>query len=192
MKKITNMDFVTALLSNKEYEQNIVAFAKSNEAFKYEPKKEETQKVADDRLKGKHISDVSTYIPQRAIEVIVTNFNGKKVTLNGNDIFDGIYVDNKALGVKDREVKGKEIKGKGKQPKMVRTQFEEETFEFGNGGGVDDKRTAGAGDGVRQVAGVAGVGVRPDHGADHGPARNVLVEGEGGEGGEPRVLVDVD
>jgi hypothetical protein len=138
MKKITTMDFVTALLGNKEYEQNIVAFAKSNEAFKYEPKKEETTKVADDRLKGKHISDVSTYIPQRAIEVIVTNFNGKKVTLNGNDIFDGIYVDNKALGLKDREVKGKEIKGKGKQPKMVRTQFEEETFEFGNGGKLED------------------------------------------------------
>jgi len=132
MKKITTMDFVTALLGNKEYEQNIVAFAKSKEAFKYEPKKEETTKVADDRLKGKHISDVSTYIPQRAIEVIVTNFNGKKVTLNGNDIFDGIYVDNKVLGVKD-----KEVKGKGKQPKMVRTQFEEETFEFGNGGGVN-------------------------------------------------------
>ena len=103
MKKITSIDFVTALLGNKLYEQNIVAFAKSNEAFKSEPKKEETPKVADDRLKGKNISEVSTYIPHRAIEVIVTTFNGKKVTLNGADIFDGIYVDNKALGLEDNK-----------------------------------------------------------------------------------------
>ena len=135
MKKIISIDFVTALLGNKLYEQNIVAFAKSKEAFKSEPKKEETPKVADDRLKGKNISDVSTYIPHRAIEVIVTTFNGKKVTLNGGDIFDGIYVDNKALGLEDNKT-SRPKDTKTKQLKVARTQFEEETFEFGDGGYV--------------------------------------------------------
>jgi hypothetical protein len=55
----------------------------------------------------------------------VVEFNGKEVTLNGSDIFDGIYVENKYLGIKTR---------KKREPKVARTQFEEETFEFAKGG----------------------------------------------------------
>jgi hypothetical protein len=55
----------------------------------------------------------------------VVEFNGKEVTLNGSDIFDGIYVENKYLGTKTR---------KKREPKVARTQFEEETFEFAKGG----------------------------------------------------------
>lgn len=124
MKKIASIDFVTALLGNKLYEQNIVAFAKSKEAFKYEPKKE-TPAITDDRLKGKNISDVSTYVPHRNIKEITFTHDGKNLTIPGSEIFDGIYVQNKTLGIKDK---------KTKQPKVARTQFEEETYEYAKGG----------------------------------------------------------
>lgn len=133
MGKVSGADFMTAVigLPNNEFEEKIVAFAKSDEAFKAEPKKEEAPIVKDDRVKGKNISDISTYIPHRAIESIVVTHAGKKVTLKGSDIFDGIYVENKVLGIKDKTKK---------QPKVARTQFEEETFEFGDGGSVVENK----------------------------------------------------
>lgn len=133
MGKVSGADFMTAVigLPNNEFEEKIVAFAKSDEAFKAEPKKEEAPIVKDDRAKGKNISDISTYIPHRAIESIVVTHAGKKVTLKGSDIFDGIYVENKVLGIKDKTKK---------QPKVARTQFEEETFEFGDGGSVVENK----------------------------------------------------
>jgi len=144
MGKLKPMDFVTALVGNpgNEYEQQIIAFAKSNEAFKTpeqkatepakteEPKEQpkEQPKVSDDRLKGKHVSDVSTYISHRNIETVTFTIDGKKYTVKGSDIFDGIYVENKAVGVKAKRTT------KAKQPKVSRTQFEEEEFEFGKRG----------------------------------------------------------
>jgi hypothetical protein len=88
----------------------------------------EQPKVSDDRLKGKHVSEVSTYIPHRNIESITFTIDGKAHTVKGSDIFDGIYVENKAVGVKAKRTT------KAKQPKVARTQFEEEEFEFGSGG----------------------------------------------------------
>lgn len=93
----------------------------------------EQPKVSDDRLKGKHISDVSQYIAHRNIESITFKHEGKSVTVKGSQIFDGIYVDNKALGIKSKRTP------KAKQPKVTRTQFEEESFEYGTGGYVRPK-----------------------------------------------------
>lgn len=95
------------------------------ESNKSEIKVTETPIVKDERVAGRNISDISTYIPHRAIESIVVTHAGKKHTLKGSDIFDGIYVENKVLGVKDKTKK---------KPKVARTQFEDETYEFGNGG----------------------------------------------------------
>jgi hypothetical protein len=160
MGKIKPMDFVTALMGNVEFENNIVSFAKSNEAFKtpeqkpsirtaVEPKtksirtavvetKVETPmetaveskqaEIKDTRLKGKKISDVSTYIAHWNIDSITFTLDGKTYTVKGSDIFDGVYVENKAIGVKAKRTT------KAKQPKVTRTQFEEEEFEFGKGG----------------------------------------------------------
>ena len=160
MGKIKPMDFVTALMGNVEFENNIVSFAKSNEAFKtpeqkpsirtaVEPKtksirtavvetKVETPmetavetkqpEIKDARLKGKKISDVSTYIAHWNIDSITFTLDGKTYTVKGSDIFDGVYVENKAIGVKAKRTT------KAKQPKVTRTQFEEEEFEFGKGG----------------------------------------------------------
>jgi hypothetical protein len=83
--------------------------------------------VKDDRLKGKHISEASKYIPHRNIESITFTIDGKQHTVKGSDIFDGIYVENSVLGIKAKRTPKK-------QPKVARTQFEDETFEFGKGG----------------------------------------------------------
>lgn len=140
MGKIVAGDFMTAVVGipGNSFEKRIIAFAKSNEAFKSPtpaptpfpaptptPKVNEAPIVKDDRIGNKNISEVATYIPHRNIKSIVVEFNGKEVTLNGLDIFDGIYVDNKIVGVKTR---------KKREPKVARTQFEEETFEFAKGG----------------------------------------------------------
>ena len=134
MGKIIAADFMTAVagIPGNSFEKRIIAFAKSNEAFKTPtpaptptPKVNETPIVKDDRIGNKNISEVATYIPHRNIKSIVVEFNGKEVTLNGSDIFDGIYVENKYLGIKTR---------KKREPKVARTQFEEETFEFAKGG----------------------------------------------------------
>ena len=90
-------------------------------------------------MKGKHISDVSQYIANRNIESVTFTHDGKKYTVKGSDIFDGVYVENKAVGVKAKRAT------KAKEPKVTRTQFEEEEFEFGKGGytrpGMDVKTT---------------------------------------------------
>lgn len=138
MGKLNPRDLQTAILgvANNDWEKQIVAFAKSREAFKYQPpsaaptstptpKVNEAPIVKDDRIGNKNITEVATYIPHRNIKSIVVEFNGKEVTLNGSDIFDGIYVENKYLGIKTR---------KKREPKVARTQFEEETFEFAKGG----------------------------------------------------------
>jgi hypothetical protein len=83
--------------------------------------------VKDDRLKGKHISEASKYVPHRNIESITFTIDGKQHTVKGSDIFDGIYVENSVLGIKAKQTSKK-------QPKVSRTQFEDETFEFGKGG----------------------------------------------------------
>jgi hypothetical protein len=136
MGKIIAADFMTAVVGipGNSFEKRIIAFAKSNEAFKSPtptptppptPKVDESPIVKDDRLGNKKISEVATYVAHRNIKSIVIEFNGKEITLNGSDIFDGIYVDNKIVGVKTR---------KKREPKVARTQFEEETFEFAKGG----------------------------------------------------------
>lgn len=152
MGKLKPRDFQAGVLGvdNNDWEKQIVAFAKSNEAFKSEEPKsirtaveletkpsirtavveveKEQPKVSDDRLKGKNISDVSKYVPHRNIESITFTIDGKSYTVKGSDIFDGIYVENNAIGIKAKRAT------KAKQPKVTRTQFEEETFEFAQGG----------------------------------------------------------
>jgi len=143
MGKLKPMDFVTALVGNpgNEYEKQVIGFAKSNEAFKTPEQKpaqsirtavveveKEQPKVSDDRLKGKQISEVSKYVPHRNIESITFTIDGKSYTVKGSDIFDGVYVENSAIGIKAKRTT------KAKQPKVTRTQFEEEEFEFGSGG----------------------------------------------------------
>ena len=152
MGKLKPRDFQAGVLGvdNNDWEKQIVAFAKSNEAFKSEEPKsirtaiepetkpsittavveveKEQPKVSDDRLKGKNISDVSKYVPHRNIESITFTIDGKSHTVKGSDIFDGIYVENTAIGIKAKRAT------KAKQPKVTRTQFEEETFEFAQGG----------------------------------------------------------
>jgi hypothetical protein len=86
--------------------------------------------VKDDRLKGKHISDVSKYVPHWNIESITFTIDGKQHTVKGSDIFDGIYVENSVLGIKAKRTTKK-------QPKVSRTQFEDETFEFAKGGKIE-------------------------------------------------------
>jgi hypothetical protein len=104
---------------------------KTAEPIKTEEPKEEPKeqpKVSDDRLKGKQISEVSKYVPHRNIESITFTIDGKSYTVKGSDIFDGVYVENSAIGIKAKRTT------KAKQPKVARTQFEEEEFEFGSGG----------------------------------------------------------
>ena len=57
-----------------------------------------------------------SYIPQQEIDYLVTEY-GKKI--DGNKLLDGAYA-----------------KGNTKAPKMVRTQFEEEDYEFEDGGEI--------------------------------------------------------
>ena len=59
-----------------------------------------------------------SYIPQEEIDYLVTEY-GKKI--DGNKLLDGAYA-----------------KGNTKAPKITRTQFEEEDYEYGKGGGVDE------------------------------------------------------
>lgn len=58
-----------------------------------------------------------TYIPQDEIDYLVTEY-GKKI--DGSKLLDGAYA-----------------KGKTKSPKIVRTQFEDEDYEFAKGGNID-------------------------------------------------------
>lgn len=89
-----------------------------------------TVEIKDSRIGGKNISEISTYIPNREILSVKVKHNGKEIEIKGTDIFDGIYVDDKIIA-SNRKPKA--------DPKMSRTQFEEETFEFGKGGNVNSK-----------------------------------------------------
>jgi len=60
----------------------------------------------------------ATYIPNEDIESIKTRFGQ---TFKGKDILDGAYVKRKVI-----------------TPKVTRTQFEEEEFEYGKGGSVEN------------------------------------------------------
>ena len=60
-----------------------------------------------------------SYIPQEEIDYLVTEY-GKKI--DGSKLLDGAYA-----------------KGNTKAPKMVRTQFEEEDYEYGDGGSIGKK-----------------------------------------------------
>jgi hypothetical protein len=62
---------------------------------------------------------VATYIPRYDIKSLTTVY-GK--TIKGKDLIDGAYTTRKDIV----------------KPKMSRTQFEEETFEFAKGGGVGE------------------------------------------------------
>jgi hypothetical protein len=143
MGKLKPADMMSAVIGtpHNDFEKQIVAFAKSNEAFKTPEQKpaqsirtavveveKEQPKVSDNRLKGKQISEVSKYVPHRNIESITFTIDGKSYTVKGSDIFDGVYVENSAIGIKAKRTT------KAKQPKVARTQFEEEEFEFGGGG----------------------------------------------------------
>lgn len=68
--------------------------------------------------KGGRLSDKATYLGKRDIESIKTVYGQ---TIAGKKLLDGNYV-----------------KGKLNKPKMSRTQFEEETFEYAEGGEVQD------------------------------------------------------
>jgi len=108
--------------------ETLIVIPKAEEPKVEIPKIKEQPKVSDDRLKGKNISDVAKYVSHRNIESITFTIDGKSHTVKGSDIFDGIYVENNAVGVKAKRTT------KAKQPKVTRTQFEEETFEYGKGG----------------------------------------------------------
>jgi hypothetical protein len=98
------------------------------ELVKSEPKKDvSTVEIKDSRIGDKNISEISTYIPNREILSVKVKHNGKEIEIKGTDIFDGIYVDDKIIP-STRKPKA--------EPKMSRTQFEEETFEFEKGGRV--------------------------------------------------------
>lgn len=126
MKKLDPRDFMTAVtgVPYNVYEIKIVAFAKSNEAFKTpEPLAKPTPKAIS---KG-NLSSFARYISKRNIKYVVVEIDGKELTFNNSDILDGLYI------LKD---KIKAAKPSKKTPKVTRTQFEEEEFEFGKGGGV--------------------------------------------------------
>lgn len=68
--------------------------------------------------KGGRLSDKATYLGKRDIESIKTVYGQ---TIAGEKLLDGNYV-----------------KGKLNKPTMARTQFEEETYEYSEGGEVED------------------------------------------------------
>ena len=61
----------------------------------------------------------ATYIPKRDIKLLTTVWGNN---IKGKDLIDGAYTKRKAIK---------------KAPKVARTQFEDETFEFKNGGKLD-------------------------------------------------------
>ena len=72
----------------------------------------------DSYAKGGGVSKRNyNYIPQDEIDYLMTEY-GRKI--DGTKLLDGAYA-----------------KGKSKAPKVTRTQFEDESFEYANGGGVD-------------------------------------------------------
>lgn len=73
------------------------------------------------KIKKGTLSEIAIYVPKRSIDALTVTIEGKSYSFTNNDIIDGIYV--LKTSVK-------------KQPKVTRTQFEEEEFEFGKGGNV--------------------------------------------------------
>lgn len=132
MKKLDPRDFMTAVtgVPNNEYEIKIVAFAKSNEAFKTP---EPTEKPKPKTISKGNLSSFARYISKRNIKYVVVEIDGKELTFNNSDILDGLYI------LKD---KIKAAKPSKKTPKVTRTQFEEEEFEFGKGGKVEIRRAS--------------------------------------------------
>lgn len=131
MKKLDPKDFMTAVVGtpNNEYENKLVAFAKSNEAFKTPtPTPAPTQIAKSKSITKGNLSSFAKYISKRNIKYLVVEIDGKELTFNNSDIVDGVYV------LKDKIT---EPKPKKKTPKVSRTQFEEEEFEFKNGGKVE-------------------------------------------------------
>ena len=80
----------------------------------------ETHELHSNMAKGGGIKKGNySYIPQEEIDYLVTEY-GKKI--DGNKLLDGAYA-----------------KGNTKAPKMVRSQFEEEDYEFANGGSMGSR-----------------------------------------------------
>jgi hypothetical protein len=75
------------------------------------------------KIKKGTLSEIAIYVPKRSIEALTVTIEGKSYSFSNDDIIDGIYV--LKTSVK-------------KTPKVTRTQFEEEEFEFGKGGNVGD------------------------------------------------------
>jgi hypothetical protein len=84
------------------------------------PSNNEPSKPAKKIKKGT-LSEIAIYVPKRSIEALTVTIEGKSYSFSNDDIIDGIYV--LKTSVK-------------KTPKVTRTQFEEEEFEFGKGGNV--------------------------------------------------------
>jgi len=75
----------------------------------------------DKKIKKGTLSEIATYVPKRSIESLSVTIDGQKYSFSNEDIIDGMYVLKTSLKT---------------TPKVTRTQFEEEEFEFGKGGNV--------------------------------------------------------
>lgn len=82
MGTINKFEFVGAILGNKTSEKAIVKFAKSKEAFK-------TPKT----ITASALKDAS-YISNRDIVSLTIKKGSDTITINGNDILDGVYLKN--------------------------------------------------------------------------------------------------
>jgi hypothetical protein len=82
MGTIKGFDFVSAILGDKVSEKAILKFAKSKEAFKT-PK----------RITANTLKDAS-YISNRDIVSLTIKKGSDTITINGNDILDGVYLKN--------------------------------------------------------------------------------------------------
>lgn len=143
MKKLDPKDFMTAIVGipNNEYETKLVAFAKSNEAFKTPtPTASPSQTPKTKAISKGNLSSFARYISKRNIKSLVAEIDGKEYTFTNSDIIDGVYVLKENI---------KESKPGKKTPKVTRTQFEEEEFEFGKGGGVDSNLKYKIGDKIK-------------------------------------------
>lgn len=82
---------------------------------------------------GGGISANHVYIANRYIVEAVIKKDGKLLEYKGKDILDGIYV--------SKDFFGGDIPKMG-APKVTRTQFEEEDYEFGDGGGISSIKSS--------------------------------------------------
>lgn len=84
------------------------------------PATKERPKLSKKIRKGT-LSEIATYVPKRSIESLSVTIDGQKYSFYNEDIIDGIYVLKTSLKT---------------TPKVTRTQFEEEEFEFSKGGNL--------------------------------------------------------